>query len=115
MQTGDIIQSNAIGVPFFRHHGVLIDGNVYHNTPGRGVVSEPLSVFLSGRRVLAVTASSVPADQLLSRIREVQGIPFNFLSFNCEHFITYLTEGRAYSPQLAVSIVVVFLVFALQP
>lgn len=101
------------------HHGVVLpSGEVLHNTPLEGEHRSSEEEFRKGRRMY-VAGHIEPMNHW--RLRSVDEDPasprpYNPLTNNCEHTVTRVTEGVAYSPQLQdrlASIVVGGLVFAI--
>lgn len=122
-KTGDILKASVNSLPIIIHWGIVsVEGSeilVYHNTPmetnvvGGSVVHEPLNDWLSERTVVDVIPSALTTKQIQNYANSVAYQPFDLVNFNCEHFISEITTGESYSPQLVfltVAIVVVLVV-----
>lgn len=84
-------------------HPVSGEPLVAHNSQRfGGVRMSPISEFSEGRKVKVYPQSTPRSPETIQqRIRELLGKPYNVLSFNCEHFVSEVQQGRARSPQLA--------------
>lgn len=103
-------------------HYAICDGEGYviHNMPGTGVRKDTEQEFFSSsvdaqpyedlftaaqravREGKLVVTRAIPneADVVVSRAKAMIGVPYNLLSFNCEHFARKCFEGTAYSTQV---------------
>lgn len=122
-KTGDILKATVNSLPIIIHWGVVsVEGDqtfVYHNTPmdtnvvGGSVIHEPLENWLQERTVIAVIPSTLTSKQIQNYANSKAYEQFDLVNFNCEHFISEITTGESWSPQLVfltVSIVVVLVV-----
>ncbi|MEZ5559470.1 MAG: hypothetical protein R3E86_13125 [Pseudomonadales bacterium] len=82
------------------HKGVVLpDGNILHNTPGRGEhVSSPRE-FSAGRR-LYVTSRRDQHPGWRPGVAPRTGARYNLFTNNCEHTVSRATHGQPESPQL---------------
>jgi len=114
LQIGDLISVPKDGV--ITHLGIYIGdrgrgyNEVVHNTPrAGGVVRERFEDFADGKEVSFVERAPAGcgqfhAERALSRV----GTKYDLLTWNCEHFVTWVRSGRHSSGQLAGSIAALF-------
>jgi len=106
LQTGDIISRRA-RIPIFRHFGVVvIEGgeiNVWHNSPSHGgVVKWTLEEWQEGIEIESIHGNvNLTATAIETKVQPVLDRRFNFASWNCEHFITFLEDQPLQSRQVA--------------
>lgn len=112
MNNGDIIQARVRNVPGIFHFGIIvIEGGqayVFHNTPFRGTVCDPLPLFLRTRYGAEFRPSKLsgrPTPEIVNRFEQCKG-NYHLLSFNCEHFIDCMMDQPYESPQLVRAIVI---------
>ena len=83
-------------------HVTYGDRNVLaFSAQARGFIEHPFSDFARGR---AVTVDGyfgqLPGDVVLQRARSMQGRPYSWIAFNCEHFVRHAHGIEIESPQL---------------
>jgi hypothetical protein len=106
LQTGDLISVQKDGV--ITHPGIFVGdrgrgfNEVVHNTPrAGGVVRESFESFADGKEVSFVARAPAGCGQLhAERALSVEGTRYNLLTWNCEHFVTWVRAGRPESGQL---------------
>jgi hypothetical protein len=81
--------------------------HVFHNTPmklnkyGGTVILETLEQFeADGREVVAVEPSGVDIQVIIKKNSVLKKRKFDWSDFNCEHYVTFVTEGRMKSIQM---------------
>jgi len=98
---GTIVMIRVFGA--IKHYGICTGyGTVIHTSRrfGRAVESD-FETFCHGRRAVVVPHSSpVEGSMLAARARSRKGQRYNVLNNNCEHFVTWVVEGKARSAQL---------------
>ena len=98
---GTIVMIRVFGA--IKHYGICTGyGTVNHTSRrfGRAVESD-FETFCHGRRAVVVPHSSpVEGSVLAARARSRKGQRYNVLNNNCEHFVTWVVEGKARSAQL---------------
>ena len=109
-KTGDILKGSINKYPFIYHYGVLLvkDGQVtvIHNSPneknehGGNVLRNDLQKWLKTRKIAHVQRANISEGLILKTADKYKSRPFNLFSFNCEHFIFEIRDGRPHSPQL---------------
>jgi hypothetical protein len=104
LQIGDKITSS--GILGIRHAGVYVgpygafDHAVVHNSKRDGmVVVEDLSAF--GPYGVAQSAPPGRGWSVREAALRLRGTRYDLFTFNCEHFASFVQEGKARSPQLA--------------
>lgn len=120
--TGDIIyvQSDDI-TRLIDHTGivVLINGEkyIYHSTPDRfnayggSICSDKLMDWIARRNIKRVVNSGISTNQILSVSYNLRRERYNFLTFNCEHYTTYIVEGVRRSNQLNTYLLLIVIAF----
>jgi len=86
-----------------KHYGICTGyGTVIHTSRRFGRVEESdFQTFCHGRRAKVVPhRSPVDGSTLVARARSRKGQRYNVLSNNCEHFVTWVVEGKGRSAQL---------------
>lgn len=98
---GTILQVKAFG--FVTHFGIATGyGTVIHTSARFGRVEETdMADFSQGKSVRALHLSAdISGAELVARARSRKGDRYNVLVNNCEHFVTWVMEGKARSAQL---------------
>ncbi|MEE9347414.1 MAG: lecithin retinol acyltransferase family protein [Robiginitomaculum sp.] len=98
---GTLLMIEVYGV--VKHYGLATGyGTVIHASRRFGRVEESdFHVFCHGRAPRAMPYSSaVSGSEIVARARSRKGQRYNVLSRNCEHFITWVLEGKGRSKQL---------------
>lgn len=92
----------------FQHKILAIDGWAVHLTPDRGVVIEPLSNALCGKRFVIERKgwSTMPTEMLLYRAYEFSRTRRYSLHYNCEDFIEEVLGNPPKSAQRDIWVVV---------
>jgi len=86
-----------------KHYGIATGyGTVIHASRRFGKVDETdFTVFAQGKPVHVVPHKSpATGSQIVARARLRKGQRYNVLINNCEHFVTWVLEGRGRSAQL---------------
>ena len=112
-KSGQIVKTIAyqyVGTPVMYHFGVILvddqTGEVFvlHNSLDKGTIQETLEVFLQEREIAEVLPSSLENltnEQIIQRFENCDG-DFDYLAFNCEHFIDCMEGTTPKSEQLVV-------------
>lgn len=81
--------------------------HVFHNTPmkvnkyGGNVVLETLDTFINdGREIIEVQESVADIEEIVRKNDILRKRKFDWVDFNCEHYVTYVTKGEMKSLQL---------------
>jgi len=98
---GTVLSVTVYGV--IKHFGIATGyGTVIHASRRFGRVEETdLAAFCDGRRPRIIPyAMPVSGSEIVARARSKRGQRYNVLLNNCEHFMTWVTEGKGRSAQL---------------
>ena len=108
-----------------RRHGVFHWGvsdwpdwtgvRVIHSAKGSFVRSTTLQEFAEGELIEIVWVPQNSAQQaaFLERMHSLEGKPYDLLTANCEHVVSWALTGRSQSPQLALGFLLLIGVAAL--
>ena len=86
-----------------KHYGIATGyGTVIHASRRFGKVDETsFDVFADGRKVhITSHHSRASGSQIVARARLRKGQRYNVMVNNCEHFVTWVLEGKGRSAQL---------------
>ncbi len=86
-----------------KHYGIATGyGTVIHASRRFGKVDETdFNVFSGGKSVRVIaTRSRASGSEIVARARLRKGQRYNVMLNNCEHFITWVLEGKGRSAQL---------------
>lgn len=98
---GTLLKVKAYG--FIRHYGIATGyGTVIHTSARFGRVEETdMADFSQGNRVSVINfATGLSGSELVARARSRKGDRYNALINNCQHFVTWVLEGKGRSEQL---------------
>lgn len=98
---GTLLQVKAYG--FIRHYGIATGyGTVIHTSARFGKVEETdMADFSLGNRVRVIDmATGISGSEFVARARSRKGDRYNPLVNNCQHFVTWVLEGKGRSEQL---------------
>lgn len=113
MKSGQIIKTEAYtfaGIPFIYHYGLIIVENnktfIIHNDRKNGTIKQTYNNFIYNngdvRKVSSVSKSkleNLSNIELNLRFNNCNG-GFNWLNYNCEHFIDCVSKKKKRSEQL---------------
>ena len=98
---GTVLSTTVYGV--IKHFGIATGyGTVIHASRRFGRVEETDFVtFCDGRHAQIIPyAAPVSGSEIVARARSKRGQRYNVFFNNCEHFMTWVTEGKGRSSQL---------------
>lgn len=98
---GTLLQVRAFGL--VRHYGIATGyGTVIHASRRFGRVDETDMAGFSGGAIISQIPyqHSLSGAEIVARARLKKGKRYNVVFGNCEHFITWVLEGKGRSPQL---------------
>jgi len=68
------------------------------------VSEEPANIFTNGKKIkIHAYPGALSPSVVINRARSKLGTAYNFLSWNCEHFIRWVHGIKVESPQLQIS------------
>ncbi|MEW8026699.1 MAG: lecithin retinol acyltransferase family protein [Candidatus Thiodiazotropha sp.] len=101
---------HIVSVPFgpFRHYGLISDqyvsGSPYIfscSSRAGQVAEEPAHIFAGGQEIkIHGFQSALNYIQVIDRARSRIGTKYNLLRWNCEHYVRWVHNLKAESPQL---------------
>lgn len=110
LKTGDLIKTNSVTYPMIYHYGIVdkkVDGLfIIHNHPdsinskGGNTVREPLEKWIKGREIVSVEKTNLKSDDIDNLYQELKKYKYDFLNFNCEHFVNFAKNNTYVSPQV---------------
>lgn len=110
LQTGDLIKTKADSYPLIFHYGIVekkAEGLfIIHNHPdkinskGGNTVKEPLEKWIKGREVVSVEKTNLKPDDIDNLYQDLKKYKYDFLNFNCEHFVNFAKNKTYVSPQV---------------
>ena len=98
---GTVLSIRVYGV--IKHYGIATGyGTVIHASRRFGRVAETdFGIFCDGRRATIIPyAAPLSGSEIVARARSKCGQRYNVLVNNCEHFMTWVIEGKGRSAQL---------------
>lgn len=110
LQTGDLIKTKAEIYPLIFHYGIVeknLEGIfIIHNHPdkinsnGGNTVKEPLEKWIKGREIVSVEKTDLKTDDIEKLYQELKKYKYDFINFNCEHFVNFAKNKKYISPQV---------------
>lgn len=110
LETGDLIKSKSHKYALIYHYGIVdknLDGLfIIHNHPdkvnsnGGNTVKEPLEKWIKGRDIVSVEKTDLKTDDIDKLYQELKKYKYDFINFNCEHFVNFATNKKYISPQV---------------
>ena len=110
LQTGDLIKLRAEVLPILYHYGIVErqgkDLYIYHNqtdkinSNGGNLVCEPLDKYIKGKDIISVTKKELNSSDLKQMYNSLKGLKYDFINFNCEHFVNFATDKKFISNQV---------------
>ncbi len=123
-KTGDILKASINKIPLVYHYGIILEKNgeikIIHNSPNEknnyegNILVNSLQEFVETRKIVNVQRTNITREKIIMAIDKYKSLPFGLFTFNCEHFIFEIRDGRSHSPQLinAFKILVTILMIA---
>ena len=109
-QSGQIVKASVNSFPLIFHYGIILKDNnqvfIIHNSPdavnlyGGNVLISLLSDWLTTRKIVSIQSTNLTNEQINYKYEELKARKYNFLTFNCEHFIDYMLQRDIKSEQL---------------
>lgn len=110
LKTGDLIKTKAESYPLIFHYGIVeknLEGLfIIHNHPdkfnskGGNTVREPLEKWIKKRDIVSIEKTDLKPDDIEKLYEELKKYKYDFLNFNCEHFVNFAKNKNYVSPQV---------------
>ena len=110
LQTGDLIKLQAEVLPILYHYGIIEkQGNdlyIYHNqtdkinSNGGNLVCEPLDNYIKGKDIISVIKTDLSSSDLRQMYDALKNLKYDFINFNCEHFVNFASDKKFVSNQV---------------
>lgn len=110
LKTGDLVKTKAEDYPLIYHYGI-IDRNetgffILHNHPdkrnskGGTIVKEPFEKWIKGKDIVSVEPTNLKTDDIDELYEKLKVYKYDFINFNCEHFVNFAKNNDYFSPQV---------------
>ena len=96
---------------------------IYHlqtdkiNSNGGNLICEPLDTYIKGKDIISVTKSNLGSKDLTQMYEALKGYKYDFINFNCEHYVNFVTDKKLVSNQvfrwgsvIAIGVLVTYLI-----
>jgi hypothetical protein len=110
LETGDLIKTKAESYPLIFHYGIVeknLEGLfIIHNHPdkinskGGNTVREPFKKWIKGRDIVSIEKTNLKTDDIEKLYQELKKYKYDFINFNCEHFVNFAKNKNYVSPQV---------------
>jgi hypothetical protein len=110
LETGDLLKTKAETYALIFHYGIVeknLDGLfIIHNHPdkinskGGNTVREPLEKWIKDRYIISVEKTNLKTDDIEKLYQELKKYKYDFINFNCEHFVNFAKNKNYVSPQV---------------
>jgi len=112
LESGDLIKVKAEILPIIYHYGIIEKtGNdifIIHNQPdkinskGGNVIKEPLENWIKGRDIVSFEKTDLNTKDLKELYNNLKNYKYDFINFNCEHFVNFAKNEKYVSPQVVI-------------
>jgi len=127
LKTGDLIKLKVDILPILYHYGIIEKQNdklyIYHvqiekfNVYGGNLICEPLEKYIKGKDILSVIETDLDSKDLSQMYNSLKKHKYDFINFNCEHFVNFASEKKLMSNQvfkwgsiIAIGVLVTYLI-----
>jgi hypothetical protein len=110
LETGDLIKTKAEDYPLIFHYGIIDKQNdilfILHNHPdkinskGGSIVKEPFDKWIKGKDIVSVEKTNLKTDDIDELYEKLKVNKYDFINFNCEHFVNFAKNNDYVSPQV---------------
>ena len=110
LETGNLLKTKAETNALIFHYGIVekdIDGLfIIHNHPdkfnskGGNTVREPLEKWIKNRHIVSVEQTNLKLEDIEKIYEELKKYKYDFINFNCEHFVNFAKNKNYVSPQV---------------
>jgi hypothetical protein len=127
LQTGDLVKVKSEILPIIYHYGIIditLEGIfILQNQPdkfnskGGNVIKEPFEKWIKGRDIVSVEKTNLNTHDIDDLQKTLKDYKYDFINFNCEHFVNFAKYKSYASPQVirwtslvAISLLVYYLI-----
>jgi hypothetical protein len=127
LQTGDLVKVKSEILPIIYHYGIIDitpEGIfILHNHPdkfnskGGNIVREPFEKWIKRKDIVSVESTTLNTQQIDELEKALKDYKYDFINFNCEHFVNFAKYKSYASPQVirwtsivAISLLVYYLI-----
>lgn len=127
LKTGDLIKLKTEFLPILYHYGIIeVQDNgvyIYHNqtdkinSNGGNLICEELRSYIKGKDIISVTETNLNSSDLNQMYNSLKSLKYDFINFNCEHFVNFATDRKFISNQvfkwgsvIAIGVLVTYLI-----
>ena len=89
-----IVEKNLDGLFIIHNHPDKI------NSKGGNTVREPVEKWIKGRDIVSVEKTDLKTDDIEKLYQELKKYKYDFINFNCEHFVNFAKDKNYVSPQV---------------
>ena len=110
LETGDLIRLKVDILPILYHYAIVEKQGdslyIYHlqtdkiNSNGGNLICEPLETYIKGKDIIAVTKTNLGSNDLKQMYESLKKYKYDFINFNCEHFVNFATDKKLVSNQV---------------
>ena len=110
LKTGDLIKLKVEILPILYHYGIVEkqgdDLFIYHmqtdkiNKNGGNLICEPLQNYIKGKDIISATSTNLNSKDLSKMYESLKGYKYDFINFNCEHYVNFVTDKKFVSNQV---------------
>ena len=110
LKTGDLVKTKAEDYPLIFHYGIIDKQGdslfILHNHPdkknskGGSIVKEPFDKWIKGKDIVSVEPTNLKTDDIDELYEKLKVYKYDFLNFNCEHFVNFAKNNDYVSPQV---------------
>jgi len=110
LKTGDLVKTKAEDYPLIYHYGIIDKTEnqmfILHNHPdkrnskGGTIVKEPFDKWIKGKDIVSVESTNLKTDDIDELYEKLKVYKYDFINFNCEHFVNFAKNNDYVSPQV---------------
>lgn len=110
LETGDLIKLKVEVLPILYHYAIVEKQGdrlyIYHlqtdkiNSNGGNLICEPLDVYIKGKDIISVSKTNLDSKDLSKMYESLKGYKYDFINFNCEHYVNFVTDKKLVSNQV---------------
>jgi len=127
LETGDLIKLKVDVLPILYHYAIVEKQGdklyIYHlqtdkiNSNGGNLICEPLDTYIKGKDIISVSKTNLDSKDLTKMYEALKGYKYDFINFNCEHYVNFVTDKKLVSNQvfkwgsiIAIGVLVTYLI-----